>query len=44
MKTSTSNWLGVAHRDTPQGEVAFDTPAELVGRRFEATVDLGPPP
>lgn len=41
MKTSTSNWLGVAHRDTPQGEVAFDTPAELVEGRFEATVDLG---
>jgi hypothetical protein len=41
MKTSTSNGLGVAHRDTPQGEVGFDTPAELVGGRLEVMVGLG---
>src|SRR5919106_1031130 len=39
MKTSTSNWLGVAHRATAQAEVAFDTPAELIEGHFEATVD-----
>jgi hypothetical protein len=41
MKTSTSNWLRVAHRATPQAEVAFDMPAELIEGHFEATVDLG---